>query len=146
MVEIKQNHPQTFQALNLFLNNGKSLNFNGNKQKLNNCIEHRLYNTSRLILSSQSVILNQTLVLDENDDPWKVISQLRQDFDTLTADKENQLGQLKSVMEETKGLPDEIAQLEAELNITKAELQVTQLLVNEASSSSSSTNNLCYAK
>ena len=128
------------------MNNGKSLNFNGNKQKLNNCIEHRLYNTSRLILSSQSVILNQTLVLDENDDPWKVISQLRQDFDTLTADKENQLGQLKSVMEETKGLPDEIAQLEAELNITKAELQVTQLLVNEASSSSSSTNNLCYAK
>lgn len=34
-------------------------------------------------------------------------------------------------MEETRSLPDEIAQLEAELNITRAELQVTQLLVNE---------------
>lgn len=48
-------------------------------------------------------------------------------------------------MEETKSLPDEIAQLEAELNITRAELQVTQLLVNETSSLSS-TNNICYAK
>ncbi|OAD01726.1 hypothetical protein MUCCIDRAFT_82124 [Mucor lusitanicus CBS 277.49] len=106
-------------------------------------LEQRLYNASRLILSSQSVILNRTLLVeDEHDDPWRVISQLRQEFDTLAADKDTQLGQLKSVMEETKSLPDEIAQLEAELNITRAELQVTQLLVNEASSSS----NLRYAK
>ncbi|EPB90498.1 hypothetical protein HMPREF1544_02707 [Mucor circinelloides 1006PhL] len=98
---------------------------------------------SRLILSSKSAILSHSsLVEDENDDPWRVISQLRQEFDTLAADKDTQLGQLKSVMEETKSLPDEIAQLEAELNITRAELQVTQLLVNEASSSS----NLRYAK
>lgn len=94
-------------------------------------------------MSSKSVILSHSsLVEDENDDPWRVISQLRQEFDTLAADKDTQLGQLKSVMEETKSLPDEIAQLEAELNITRAELQVTQLLVNEASSSS----NLRYAK
>ncbi|KAL9543701.1 hypothetical protein PS6_009150 [Mucor atramentarius] len=106
-------------------------------------LEQRLYSASRLILSSKSVILSHSsLVEDENDDPWRVISQLRQEFDTLAADKDTQLGQLKSVMEETKSLPDEIAQLEAELNITRAELQVTQLLVNEASSSS----NLRYAK
>ncbi|KAK4510161.1 uncharacterized protein ATC70_006333 [Mucor velutinosus] len=106
-------------------------------------LQQRLYNASRFILSSQSVILSHTsLVEDEHEDPWRVISQLRQEFDTLAADKDTQLGQLKSVMEETRSLPDEIAQLEAELNITRAELQVTQLLVNEASSSS----NLRYAK
>ncbi|KAL9548658.1 hypothetical protein MBANPS3_005578 [Mucor bainieri] len=111
-------------------------------------LEQRLYNASRLILSSQSVHLSHAssaalLAEDEHDDPWRVISQLRQEFDTLAADKDTQLGQLKSVMEETRSLPDEIAQLEAELNITRAELQVTQLLVNEASSASS---HLRYAK
>ncbi|GAN03005.1 hypothetical protein MAM1_0032d02455 [Mucor ambiguus] len=106
-------------------------------------IKQRLHNASRLILSSQSVIQNHlSHVEDEHDDPWRVISQLRQEFDTLAADKDTQLGQLKSVMEETRSLPDEIAQLEAELNITRAELQVTQLLVNEASSPSA----LHYAK
>ncbi|CAO3610004.1 unnamed protein product [Mucor fragilis] len=106
-------------------------------------LEQRLYNASRLVLSSQSFIPSQiSLMEDEHDDPWRVISQLRQEFDTLAADKDTQLGQLKCVMEETRSLPDEIAQLEAELNITRAELQVTQLLVNEASSS----NNLRYAK
>ncbi|KAI8644095.1 P-loop containing nucleoside triphosphate hydrolase protein [Parasitella parasitica] len=110
---------------------------------IKSALEQKLYSTSRLILSSQSVISHPALE-DENDDPWRVISRLRQEFDTLTADKDNQLKQLKSAMEETKGLPDEIAHLEAELNITRAELQVTQLLVNEASSPA--TNSLRYAK
>ncbi|CEP11919.1 hypothetical protein [Parasitella parasitica] len=110
-------------------------------------LEQRLYNTLKLILSSQSAMMpHQALVIkDENDDPWRLISKLRQEFDTLAADKDNQLNQLKTAIEETKSLPDEIAQLEAELNMTRAELQVTQLLVTEASASST-TNNLCYKK
>jgi peptidoglycan hydrolase CwlO-like protein len=86
-----------------------------------------------LILTSKSIFhhhLGQPNE-DEEEDPWKVINKLRLDFDSLAASSSTQLGQLNSVMEETRNLPDEIAQLEAELNITRAELQVTQLLVNE---------------
>jgi uncharacterized small protein (DUF1192 family) len=84
-------------------------------------LEQRLHNKSRLILSSQSLLNNpprlNNIYHDDDDDPWKMITQLRQPTDHL-----------KSVTE----LPDEkIAQLEAELNMTRAELQVTQLLVNE---------------
>jgi uncharacterized small protein (DUF1192 family) len=84
-------------------------------------LEQRLHNKSRLILTSQSLLNNpprlNNIYHDEVDDPWKMITQLRQPEDHL-----------KSVTE----LPDEkIAQLEAELNMTRAELQVTQLLVSE---------------
>lgn len=87
-------------------------------------LEQRLHNKSRLILTSQSLQnnpprLNDIYHDDNDEDPWKMITQLRQPTDD---------NQLKSVTE----LPDEkIAQLEAELNMTRAELQVTQLLVNE---------------
>jgi hypothetical protein len=57
-----------------------------------------------------------------------VIKDLRKELDSSQHSQ-----QLQSVSEEsTKN--DEIAQLEAELNITKAELKVTQLLVRERDS------------
>lgn len=101
----------------------------------------RLYNKSRLILSSKSNFSHNNGFdhnKDDGDDPWDIINNFRSNFDNLSASNSTQLGQLKSVMEETRNLPEEIAQLEAELNITRAELQVTQLLVNERDANTTS--------
>ncbi|KAI8090384.1 P-loop containing nucleoside triphosphate hydrolase protein [Thamnidium elegans] len=107
--------------------------------KIKSVLEQRLYCKSRFILTSKSTLNSVQKYIataeDDEEDPWKVIDKLRVDFETLAASNSTQFGQLKSVMEETRSLPDEIAQLEAELNITRAELQVTQLLVNERDSS-----------
>ncbi|KAG0186859.1 hypothetical protein DFQ28_007200 [Apophysomyces sp. BC1034] len=105
---------------------------------------------TRLILTSSSVVTLPSKDLPEEiadltaagpsggDDSWKLVRDLRRELEQVTADKtsvETQCAmmqtRIKSLEKEIgryKGLVDKVAQLEAELSVSKAELQLTTLL------------------
>lgn len=78
-------------------------------------------------------------------DPWvlvkdlrRQIHELRQNNDQLQQQlniKHQRLLQLESETNHQKGLMDKVARLEAELSVTKAELELTSLMAKEAQES-----------
>jgi uncharacterized protein involved in exopolysaccharide biosynthesis len=78
-------------------------------------------------------------------DPWvlvrdlrRQIHELRQNNDQLQQQlniKHQRLQQLESETNHQKGLMDKVARLEAELSVTKAELELTSLMAKEAQES-----------
>ena len=92
----------------------------------------RRHYLSNAILSARSIVYTHNPFNEIEDDHWKMISRLRGEYE-----EDNHLN---AVMEEShRSLHDseKIAKLEAELNMTRAELQVAQLLVDESTSTPS---------
>ncbi|OBZ83395.1 Kinesin-related protein 11 [Choanephora cucurbitarum] len=100
--------------------------------RIKSILERRRHYLSNAILSARSIVYTHNPFNEIEDDHWKMISRLRGEYE-----EDNHLN---AVMEEShRSLHDseKIAKLEAELNMTRAELQVAQLLVDESTSTPS---------
>ncbi|KAI8992266.1 P-loop containing nucleoside triphosphate hydrolase protein [Pilobolus umbonatus] len=97
--------------------------------ELKNALGQKIHEKSSCVLSSKQPVY---LPVEDETDPWKTVEYLRNKLDRMEHEKEEEIIQLKAVIAENKGLPDRIAQLEAELNMTQAELQVAHLFVSES--------------
>lgn len=83
----------------------------------------------------------------QNGNPWQTIRDLRRELaqvrsskastDRMLADSLQRINELEQTVEEQKGLVERVAHLEAELSITRAELQMTTALAHETNPSSS---------
>ncbi|KAF7731880.1 hypothetical protein EC973_007711 [Apophysomyces ossiformis] len=135
-------------------------------------LKERINYLSRLILSSSSVvtlptkdIAEEMAVIDkeltttgtsgtEEEDPWKLVRNLKRELEQVTAQKtsaesqcavmQTRIESLEKEIGQYKGLVDKVAHLEAELSVTKAELQVTSLMSKGDKQSSSKEVNTAW--
>ncbi|KAI7875317.1 kinesin-domain-containing protein [Lichtheimia hyalospora FSU 10163] len=128
-------------------------------------LKERIDQLTRLILTSSSVGSKpvdenmaamtiedkaSTEVDIQNGNPWQTIRDLRRELaqvrsskastDRMLADSLQRINELEHTVEEQKGLVERVAHLEAELSITRAELQMTTALAHETNPSSSSSS------
>ncbi|KAI9311304.1 P-loop containing nucleoside triphosphate hydrolase protein [Dichotomocladium elegans] len=131
-------------------------------------LKDRIDQLTRLILTSSSVTHRQAASDDnasvtsggggrmltedptetQNENPWDIVRELRRELaqvkaskastEKLLADSQQRIKELEIAVEDHKSLIDQVAHLEAELSITRAELQMTTVLVHESSTSTSS--------
>lgn len=83
--------------------------------------------------------------LENHGDPWQLVRELQRQLaqvnaskastEKLLAESRKRNQELEKMVEDSKGLADKVANLEAELSITKAELQVTSILAQEGNTS-----------
>ncbi|KAI8146305.1 P-loop containing nucleoside triphosphate hydrolase protein [Fennellomyces sp. T-0311] len=117
-------------------------------------LKEKIDHLTRLILTSSSVNQQQPQVESPESEtpgqelpitgnsPWQVVNELRRELaqvkaskastEKLLADSQQRVRELERVAEENKSLVEQVAHLEAELSITKAELQVTMVLAQES--------------
>ncbi|ORY98051.1 P-loop containing nucleoside triphosphate hydrolase protein [Syncephalastrum racemosum] len=83
--------------------------------------------------------------VENHGDPWQLVRELQRQLaqvnaskastEKLLAESRRRNQELEKIVEDNKGLADKVANLEAELSITKAELQVTSILAQEGNTS-----------
>ncbi|KAL0095452.1 P-loop containing nucleoside triphosphate hydrolase protein [Phycomyces blakesleeanus] len=132
----------------LFFSMKKSLNECRSSEQLSK--KGKIDHLTRLILTSQSVNIpvdpgvsqiKEVVPDPDHQDPWLLVRDLRKRLEETNLERqslERQLGESKEYIRnleievaQKKSLSDKVAHLEAELSITKAELQVTTILARE---------------
>ncbi|KAL0097340.1 P-loop containing nucleoside triphosphate hydrolase protein [Phycomyces blakesleeanus] len=119
---------------------GANINNNNNNTNNNNNNNNNNNINNNISSSSSSNILGIPLDPDHQD-PWLLVRDLRKRLEETNLERqslERQLGESKEYIRnleievaQKKSLSDKVAHLEAELSITKAELQVTTILARE---------------
>ncbi|CAO3592302.1 unnamed protein product [Absidia cylindrospora] len=125
-------------------NNGHNATQHGEETKQKNQDHHneipRLHEMATPVNGSNNN--NGSTNEEEGDNPWVLVRELRRQIHELRQSNEQlqhqltmkhqRLQHLESDTSNQKGLLDKVARLEAELSVTKAELELTSLMAKEA--------------